>query len=115
MTMTLNDSMVSGDSLIATIPVTDSETGEAIDLTGYRATYQIIPSNGATVVKTETGGLVLSGNTITLTLAPADTAALRGLCWHELEIYRESGGVRTQTHTVMRGRLAVTGDAIHDN
>lgn len=113
MTTTWNDSMVSGDSLEASIPVTDEETGDPVALDGYRATYQIVAPDGTTVTKTETDGLALDGNTVTLTLEPGDTAALRGLCWHELEIYQEAGGVKTHAHTVLHGRLAIMEDAIH--
>lgn len=96
MAATVNDSMHSGDTLIAAVPIVD-EGGVAVNLAGCAATYRIADGAHGTVrlTKTEGAGIVLAGDTATITLAPADTGTLSGWYYHELEIVDGSGNVST--------------------
>lgn len=108
MTAQIRDEMHSGDTLVATIPITDGD-GAPVDLTGASATYRIVSGDNTQVhvTKTESDGLVLAGSTVTLTLSPADTAALSGIYYHEMEITDTAGNVST----VLAGTLTIRKDA----
>lgn len=108
MAATVNDSMHSGDTLVAEVPIVD-EDGVAVDLTGAAATYRIADSAHGTVhvEKAEGAGIVLAGDTATITLAPADTAELSGWYYHELEIIDTLGNVST----VFAGVLEIRAEA----
>lgn len=107
-------SMYSGDSVPIAVTVTDSETGAAVDLTGATATWALATKPGDTPLATKTSGdgdITIGGddsNVVTVTLEPADTAALDGLYLHEVQLVDGAGAV----HTVYQGTIYVRGDII---
>lgn len=110
--MAQNDSMVSGDSMPLDFPLTDYVTGAAADLSTVTAiVYKMATSPTATtadVTKTLGAGITVSGNTVTVTLAPADTASLAGVYFHELQVTGAGGTVETP----IQGYLSIERDLI---
>lgn len=106
------DSMVSGDTTPIDITLTDDETGAAVDLaTVASITYQMASSVAASapyVSKSLSDGITVSGNVVTITLAPADTADLGGDYYHELELTFADGTVITP----LRGTVSIERDLI---
>ena len=106
-------SMYSGDDKSIAVTVTDP-SGAAVTLTGATASWALATAPGATplVTKTSTDGEIAIGgdddNVVTVTLEPADTAALGGVYLHELQLVDGAA----KTHTVYQGTLHVRGDII---
>jgi hypothetical protein len=96
--------MYSGDSKTIEVAITDAD-GNAVMLTGATAIYTIreaITSTTALVTKATGGsGITISGSTVTITLAAADTASLAGTYYHELEITDTGGNVSTAFQDVV--------------
>jgi hypothetical protein len=89
-----------GDSRDIVVTVTDSQGG-AFDLTGAAIAWQLARSAGSTspaVSKSLGGGIAITdgpNGVFTVTLDPADTAALSGLYYHEAEVTDGAGNRST--------------------
>lgn len=90
-----NYSMISGDSKIVTVSLTDI-SGVAVDVsTAGTAIYKIASNPNADsvvyVTKTLSSGITISGGTVSIGLSPSDTENLSGAYYHELFIVDGSG------------------------
>lgn len=87
-----------GDSKSLEIAITDSD-GAAVDVsTAQAVVYALFARAGgaALVTKTLDDGVSVATSTVTVALAPADTAELApGLYLHELQITDSAGAVTT--------------------
>ena len=96
--------MYSGDTKTLAVAITDAD-GNAVTLTGATCAYTIrtaITSTTALVTKATGGsGITVSGSTVTISLAPADTADLDGTYYHELQITDSAGHVSTAFQDVV--------------
>lgn len=108
-----NATMVSGDTLVIQITVTD-ETGTAVNLTDHDIDWILTTSkNSSTPILSKA---VSSGITITnaasgifqVTMDPVDTADLHGDYWHEACITTPT----LQKYTVTNGYITIERDAI---
>ena len=89
--------MYQGDSKTIAYSVVDGD-GAAVDVSGASVTFAIARNLETTAVLTKTSAtsaVVVSGSSVTVTLSAADTAALFGLYFHELQITDSSGNVST--------------------
>ena len=112
-----NFSMFSGDDKLLRVTITDANNGDLpFNLTGTTSTIWKAGRTSSSAVKvTKTLG---SGITITdavngileITLTPADTAALQGDYYHELQIVDASGKKRT----VLAGTASIDDDLVED-
>lgn len=100
-------SMVSGDDKTLSITVTDS-AGDAVDLTGASASWALgKQGQAALVIKTGTISAPATG-VVTIALEPADTAALAGNYYHEMQVTDASGNVST----VAAGAVYIRADMV---
>lgn len=102
-------SMYSGDSRVLTISIRD-EAGVAVDVsTATAIVYGIFRADGTLVVSKALGaGVTVVTSTVTVTLLPADTAALAGTYGHELQVTMPDGSVSTALH----GEMTIVRDYI---
>lgn len=108
--MTQNFAMVSGDSKTLDIGIVDGD-GVAVDVsTAPAIAYQIAASPAATalVTKTLASGITVATSTVSVTLAPADTASLAGVYYHELQV-TDAGG---RVFTALSGYVTIERDLI---
>ena len=102
--------MFRADTEIIKVAIVDRD-GEAVDLTAATAIFVIRSPTApfaALVTKTVGSGIVISGSSLLVTLAPADTDELSGLHLVEAEVTDYIGNVST----VLRGEMYVKGDII---
>jgi len=96
--MATDFSMYSGDSKTLAITITD-KSGSAVDLTGATVKYAIAGSATATtkLVSKQTGGagITTALNVATVTIDPADTEAIAGIFYQEIETTDINGYVST--------------------
>lgn len=82
--------------------------GEALSLAGASLAWRLSrePGGTALVSKSTSGGIAVASNVATVSLAPAETAALEGFYAHELVVTDGEGNVTTVSTgwlTVNRG------------
>ena len=89
-----------GDSRDIVVTVADSQ-GAAVDLTGAAIAWQLARSAGSAapaVSKSLGAGIAITdgpNGVFTVTLDPADTEGLTGLCYHEAEVTDAAGNRST--------------------
>lgn len=101
-----NYSMASGDSKQLIVTIVD-DAGAPVDVTGGTVVY-VIADREVRVTKTTGDGVVIDESTVTVTLDPADTAALAGLYGHEMQVTDVAGHV----YTVLTGQVSIAKDVI---
>ena len=102
--------MFRADTETVKIAIVDRD-GVAVDLTAATAVFVIRSPTApytALVTKTVGSGIAVSGSSLLVTLAPADTDELSGLHLVEAEVTDFLGNVST----VIRGEMYVKGDII---
>ena len=96
--MTATFEMYSGDTKQLDVAITDS-AGTPVSLSGASVVYKVKKTIDGTPTfltkSTAAGSITLSGSTVTIPFAPADTALLSGTYYHELEITDFLGNVST--------------------
>ncbi len=104
----------SGDTLLLTYTITD-DAEAAVDVSSGTFAYQLndgrLPTDTAQISKSSGSGIAVSGassNIVTITVAAADSAALAGIYWHELQVTDGS----SQVKTIMWGHVTFKTDAI---
>jgi len=100
--------MYAGDNKSLTFTVTTA-AGVAVVVTDAAISWVLTTAPGATalITKTSTGTITISGSTVTVPLVEADTAALAGTYYYELEITDTSGNISTN-----QGRATIHKTAI---
>ena len=97
--------MYAGDSKTLTILISD-QAGDPVDVSDADSiTYSIFSSSAtAKATKTLADGITVVTSTVTVALAPADTAALSaGEYTHELQVVTAA----LEVYTAMQGKLTV--------
>ena len=100
--MTLDASMVSGDTKILRITAQNS-SGTAINLNGATIIWSLFPLGGGAAIVTKGigNGIVLTtpgSGIFEVTINPADTASLSGAFAHETQITDTDGNILTLTN-----------------
>ena len=105
--------MVAGDQKNIAVAVTDS-TGGAVDLTGHVVKWALArePKNIAIVSKSSTVGTTVieitnsTAGLLTVKLVAADTDALKGVYYHEIQSADTAGNLST----VLSGHITILRD-----
>ena len=109
-----NFEMRSGDDRVLKVTVTDADAGGLKNLTGATIVWRLSRKiGGPAVITKQSGGQgieipVGTDGVFEVTLAPADTAGLRGDFVHEAEVTDSDG----KKATVTVGRLTIHRDMI---
>jgi hypothetical protein len=114
-----NFSMTAGDSFEPIFPCTDLKYNETtkqmeevpLDLIGCTAKWGLRQKEYATtnlLMKTETAGITLSGDTVKIKLDPLDTATFAGTYFHECEITDQQG----HPSTLFTGAVTINRSAV---
>lgn len=101
-----NITMVSGDTLSFNVIVKD-KSGEAVtvDDASFRAKTNYEAATTLAINKTLGDGITQDGDTLTVRLAPADTADLAGFFYYDCDIT-----VGSDRFTLLRGMLQIERD-----
>lgn len=96
----------SGDTKYLDVSILDDDD-VAVDVTGAGVTY-VIAGSEIVVTKTEADGITIATSVVTVALDPADTEALAGEYFQEMQIVDGAGDVTT----VLVGRVGIAKDLI---
>lgn len=111
-----DNDFVSGDDKTLRFTITDDGTsaGTPVNITGATITFKVTSgptSTTAIIEKSTAGGITITdgpNGVCTVALVAADTAALAGDYWYELQVVDASANTTTTTF----GRLPIKGDVI---
>ena len=103
-----NFEMSSGDSKLLTITTLDQDDA-VVDITGASISMVIAKRVNTTALVTKAGTIINAvGGVFTIDLLPADTDALSGVYYFEMQLTDASGRIST----VVYGSLTIRQDAI---
>lgn len=101
----------SGDSLLITFTVYQEDETTPKPLTSATITWGLSKAQGKTPIVTKSATITDAANGVcTVQIDPADTAALSGTLWHELEVTDISGNVSTSVY----GTFVIEKDSVNN-